>query len=215
MDRVQQIPFDATAAAGSVCTVGEGRGFVIEGNRGRYIITAAHCLPSLPPPVSFSHTEERTFPKLVGPLGSNPMVWAECLFVDPIADVAVLGAPDNQQFPTQSDEYEKLVDGMPVCSVGEAPRKTRGWLFSLEGHWFSCSLQHVGGPLWASDALDGIRGGMSGSPILMDDGKAVGIVVSGGGVEAEDDDDAPTEGGPEPWLVGNLPGWLLREITSS
>jgi hypothetical protein len=24
-------------------------------------------------------------------------VWAECLFVDPIADLAVLGAPDSQE----------------------------------------------------------------------------------------------------------------------
>jgi hypothetical protein len=32
-----------------VITVGHGRGFVIEGAGERLVITAAHCLPSLPP----------------------------------------------------------------------------------------------------------------------------------------------------------------------
>jgi hypothetical protein len=81
----------------AVITVGDGRGFVVEGEREtRLIITAAHCLPSFPLCHGASYLEERTYQALLGPLGEKPTVWTECLFVDPIADIAVLGQPDNQ-----------------------------------------------------------------------------------------------------------------------
>src|SRR6266446_3234706 len=43
--------------------------------------------------MTFSHTEERTYQRLLGELSGEPTVWAECLFADPISDVAVLGPP--------------------------------------------------------------------------------------------------------------------------
>ena len=51
---------------------------------------------------------------------------------------------------------------------------------------------------------------MSGSPIVADDGLAIGIVVTS--------DIAHTEqrsGGPNPSLAANLPGWLLSELTGA
>jgi hypothetical protein len=57
--------------------------------------------------------------------------------------------------------------------------------------------------------MKGIAGGMSGSPIVADDGSAIGIVcTSGGGTDL----DKHIEGGPNPRLVNNLPGWLLRQL---
>jgi len=44
------------------------------------------------------YVEETTYKRLLGPLGGKRTVWAECRFVDPIADIAVLGQPDNQTF---------------------------------------------------------------------------------------------------------------------
>ena len=70
--------------ARSVLTVGGGRGFVVETEReDRFIITAGH-------------TWERTYAKLVGPVGGEPTVWAECVFINPVDDLAVLAPPDNQ-----------------------------------------------------------------------------------------------------------------------
>src|SRR6266850_1656361 len=81
-----------------VLRVGEGRGFLVK--RRRYhdciVITAAHCLPDLPPPHPLAYLEELTYRRLLGPLGTEPTVWAHILFVDPVADIAVLGAPDGQ-----------------------------------------------------------------------------------------------------------------------
>jgi hypothetical protein len=80
----------------AVIRVGDGRGFVVGTDRERFVITAAHCLPRLPPSLSFSFIEERTYAKLLGPIGrKRTPVWAECCFVDPIADLAVLWSPDR------------------------------------------------------------------------------------------------------------------------
>ena len=70
-----------------------------------YVITAAHCLPHLPPALSFSSSSECTYRALLGPLGHEPFLSAECVFVDPIADIAVLGSPDTDTFDTEADRF--------------------------------------------------------------------------------------------------------------
>ena len=86
----------------SVVRVGDGRGFVVELKLGTVVVAAAHCLPILPPAHSASYLEERTYQALLGPLGTQPTVWAECRFVDPVADIAVLGPPDDRFSPTNT-----------------------------------------------------------------------------------------------------------------
>jgi hypothetical protein len=93
-----------------------GRGFVVEVDRNRYVITAGHCLPKLPPAHPFSYLSERTFPNLLGPLGKNTTIFAECLFVDPVADIAILGQPDSQVYE-QAEAYDELVDNAVALSI--------------------------------------------------------------------------------------------------
>lgn len=140
-------------AKSAVVTVGSGRGFVVEGVQERLAVTAAHCLPSdedgrllLPPSHGASYSHERTYAKLLGPLGSTPTLEVECLFVDPIADIAVLGSPDNQVRCDEATAYEELVDSVEPLAITDA--KGPCWLLSLEGEWFDaiaeCGTQ--GGP---------------------------------------------------------------------
>jgi hypothetical protein len=75
----------------------------------RLVITGAHCLPRLPPAHAASAFYERTYQDLLGPLGGDPTVFAECMFVDPVADLAVLGTPDNQDLWEQAEGYDALV----------------------------------------------------------------------------------------------------------
>jgi hypothetical protein len=178
----------------SVVRVGDGRGFVVAGKYDRLIITAAHCLPFFPPCISFSSIEERTYENLLGPLGAEPTVWAECLFVDPIGDIAVLGPPDNQDLSDQHEQYDDLLDPLEPISIADAPAKTAAWLLSLDKQWCQCVVRHVGGPLWFSNATDGIHGGMSGSPVLLRGGSAIAIVCTAGGTDSQ----LHTEGGPNP-----------------
>jgi hypothetical protein len=65
------------------------------------------------------------------------------------------------------------------------------------------------GMLTIYQAVDGIAAGMSGSPIIAEDGSAIGVVCLASGKPG---DDLPTAGGPNPRLMGNLPGWLLAKL---
>jgi hypothetical protein len=205
-----------------VLRVGDGRGFIIDAGHHRHVITAAHCLPELPLADPGCYTEEKTYQRLLGPLDEEPTVWAECLFADPISDVAVLGEPDGQVFFDESDAYEALVDSLepfpvtavpfyslpnlPLLADRNAPA-SQAWLLPLEGPWFPCKVRNKGRWLHLSEAAQYIQGGMSGSPILDDSGAAIGLVsiTSGGNI------DKHTEG-LSPALEASLPGWLLERV---
>jgi hypothetical protein len=150
------------------------------------VVTAAHCLPVLPPAHPASYTEERTYARLLGPLGKRkPTVFAECLFVDPVADLAVLSEPDSQDLSAECDAYQALVAGRPTLRIrARALRQPcHAWLLTLDGRWSGCTVTPSGRiATWLSmsDAeSEAVAPGTSGSPILTDDGCAVGVVSVG------------------------------------
>ncbi len=207
-------------ARASVLTVSAGRGFVVETYRGRLVITAAHCLPHFPPAASTSFLEERTYPGLLGRLGQRePKVWAECVFADPVADVAVLGAPDGQELSDECDVFESFMELTSPLRIGELPakgeppHKCRAQILTLDERWVGCVASHFSHApsLWIEDAAEPIVGGMSGSPILDMKGKAIGVLVCSGGPP----DEPHTVGGPFPRLTESLPRRFLRELTSA
>ncbi len=193
-------------AKAAVVTVGGGCGFVIEHGQERFVITAAHCLPvnergQLPfPAMSISGTDERTIPLLLAPLGGNPAIWAECMFADPIADIAVLGSPSHPDLFDQVRAYRELMATVTPIAIAKA-EDGPAWLLSLDGNWFPCNLNDTEFAFWLSTAGK-IEFGMSGSPIVSADGKAIGIVCTGNGRGGMD--------GPNPNLTVHLPGWLVR-----
>src|SRR5262249_48680971 len=65
-------------------------------------------------------TKERTYGNLLGPLNGGCKVCAECLFVDPIADIAVLGTPDTQAYSEESEAYDQLIDPLPALPIAAA-----------------------------------------------------------------------------------------------
>jgi Trypsin-like peptidase domain len=208
-------PSPAASPKSAVITVGGGRGFVVMGKRrigeyyvtDEYVITAAHCLPHLPPCHACSYTEERTYEGLLAPLGGEPAVWAECLFADPVGDIAVLRSPDGQWNPEAMYPYLELMASTTPVQISDAPQAGLGWLLSLDGRWFQGTFEHIGGPLWLKDLTEEIKDGMSGSPIVSATGEAIGVVC----VSSEVAGVAELDHGPNPRLFYNLPGWLLRE----
>jgi hypothetical protein len=50
-------------------------------------------------------------------------VWTECLFVDPIADIAILGERDNQVLYEEYQKYLELVDAVEPLAIARAPKK--------------------------------------------------------------------------------------------
>jgi hypothetical protein len=91
---------------------------------------------------------ERTYQRLLGPLKSNELtVWAECLFADPISDVAALGAPDSQDLYDEASAYDVLTENASALRIGSG-RSGTGWVLALDGHWIPTRL----------DVLHGMRG---------------------------------------------------------
>jgi hypothetical protein len=167
----------------------------------RYVITAAHCLPYLPPCGNRSSYIERTYRPLLGQLGEAPSVWAELLFADPIADVAILGPPDAGEMAEQREGYEALVEGRQALWIGDLSEDAPVWLMHLDGSWMECRAARGPRGLGLSGAPKGLVSGMSGSPILSQEGRAVGVFVTSGGAPGE----LHTEGGPQVRLTTDLP----------
>jgi hypothetical protein len=220
----------------AVIKIGTGRGFVVAADHERFVITAAHCLPHFPPCMAFSGIEERTYAKLHRPIGGKRTVWGECVFVDPLADVAVLGTPDNQGFDKEVEAYDALVEVTFPLPIGDLPLtsspitlpssftettragkeritappctilgppgvEAEAWLLGLDGQWFRCQVRAGSRGLTILRAAETIAGGMSGSPIVLDNGTAIGVAVANAGASA-------------PFLSRQLPARLLAELAA-
>jgi hypothetical protein len=209
-----------TNAKAAFVRVGDGRGFAVEVpeiSKGdgivepadRFIVTAAHCLPHLPPAHALSYTEERTYHALLGPLGAEPTVSAMCLFVDPVADLAVLCGPDDQVNFRESADHVALMETLYPLPVGAAT-KGEAWLLTLDQRWEACqvSVDQYGArrsSLTILGAKEGVAPGTSGPPIIGRDGRAIGVVTVAGGNHDEN------FGQP---LLTSLPAWLLTALTT-
>jgi len=207
--------------ADSVITVGNGRGFVIEhrvffdfGNglrrlRRKLVLTASHCLPHPPVMPCYSY-QETTYPNLLSPLGEEPSVWADCLFFDPVSDLAILGEPDNQEFGEESDAYARLVDGRKPFKIA-APETGEGYMLALDGVAWQPTPLKVHVTMWGSSLSTGVTlAGQSGSPILDGKGRAVAL-VSVGGEAISNGVRTPMQSWNEPQPIRKLalPPWLL------
>jgi hypothetical protein len=173
----------------------------------RRIVTAAHCLPKLPPAHAASLWHERTYRKLLGSLDSSKNeIAAECQSVDPIADIAVLGRPDGQEPELYEDAtaYDELVDNAPALLIAEA-RSGPGWVLALDKpRWVRTTLCIIVGNYGVSLEMGPNEPGMSGSPILNDAGRAVGIVSVG-----EESDGKNERSAQQPILLRDLPRRML------
>lgn len=211
-----------------VVKVGEGRGFICEfrvSTQGvphnvslplpkflqyRVIVTSAHCLPNLPPAHPGAYTEERTFKNLVATLDGNKKdIWTECLFADPVADIAVLGPPDNQKFVEEPEDYDTWIENTPILSIGNA-RSGTGYMLSLDGKWKPTDLKvdHTIRGVFLSSGPT--TPGQSGSPILNAAGRAVAVVSLGSEITGANGKRENVKAGPQPILRQNLPVWMLR-----
>jgi len=203
---------------GSVVKIGDGRGFVVKhrtripsllsarvlaetGRRTRkfrehrLVVTAAHCLPNLPPAHADSFPGERTW-RLLGTLdGSKTGLFVECLFVNPIADIAVLGPPDlaaDGDVRKDPSAYDELMEAVQPLQIGRAS-SGRGCVLSLDRKWIRTTLEVGEGSRVLR--IGPTEPGMSGSPVLNDAGHAVAVIVMSRW---------------QPILMREFPGWLRR-----
>ncbi|MFZ0799959.1 MAG: trypsin-like peptidase domain-containing protein [Terriglobales bacterium] len=210
--------------ADSVITVGKGRGFIIEhrslsdfGNgfkrlRRKLVVTASHCLPHAPVMPCYSY-QETTYANLLAPLGEEPSVWADCLFFDPVSDLAILGEPDNQELGEESEAYARLVDGRKPFTVA-APETGEGHMLALDGVTWQPTPLEVHATVWGSSLSTGATlAGQSGSPIVDAKGRAVALVSIGSEqVDLSSGSRTNMDAGPQPILKLQLPSWVLKTV---
>src|SRR5579872_1671132 len=194
-----------------VIKVGDGRGFLLHSAHYPHtvVVTAAHCLPSLPPAHPAAFWYERTYPDLLGPLTGERKIWTECMFVDPVNDIAVLGTPEPQELYEQARAYDDVIYNAPVLRLSSNLTKD-GWVMTLDREWVPTPLHVFSGLYGTSLSIGMTKAGMSGSPILNTAGWAVGLVAVGAescAVECE-------KQGPQPILYRHLPGWCLPHLKS-
>jgi hypothetical protein len=184
--------------------VGRGRGFVVEGADGRLVVTAAQCLPHVPPSIIDPILDQRTFGNVLAPLRSELRVSARCLFIDPIGDLAVLGPVEGEEMVAEVRAYETLVQSLAALQVGHVRGEEAALFAARDRCWFQCTASCSGrGPLFVRADAAALSASMPGALIITEDGLAVGIVAS-----AEDQGG----GARQPALADHLPGWLVRDL---
>jgi hypothetical protein len=105
----------------------------------------------------------------------------------------------------KANAYEALVESATSILISSDLEQNHGWLLSPDGNWFQCAVRcGINAQLWLSNSEQPIVGGMSGSPIVSDDGKAMGIVNLGGTITGP--------GTRNTSLFRGLPRWLLPAI---
>lgn len=151
-----------------------------------------------------SYTEENTYLNLLGAIGDSALsIAAECLFVDPVGDLAVLCAPDTHALGDEWEAYEEFAEDRTKLTIGRPTIElTEAWLFSRANRWESCraGLGPFGGRALRIEGVPAIAiaPGTSGSHVVLADGSAVGAVSIGERLN--------------PVLVHHLPGWLLADL---
>lgn len=182
-DRIQ----DQLKAETSIIQVGGGRGFVVADARHKelppLVITAAHCVPLMPPAQLARYLHEQTF-LLLGPLFGKLSVYAEVLFYDPIADVAVLGQPDTQAMYEAAEAYELFLAEYTPLKIAVPSKCGEGFLHDLAGTRQPIKYQCWQGlhkEPWLHVEGYTFNAGMSGSPILNMQGRALAVVSTSSG----------------------------------
>ena len=183
-----------------------GRGILIPG---QMILTAAHCV---------TYTTDGSM--VLGDFFLEDILTAQGMalkaqpvFLDPLADIALLGALDSQEFSKEVSHYEAWCEAILPIPLSEADFPFDSPIpisvYTHRGQWIRgtvCQMSYDANALaWIMTTQ--IEGGTSGSPIVTDDGLIVGVVSHTNETGAE------CMGlTPRPHLT--LPGWALRQIAA-
>jgi hypothetical protein len=182
-----------------------GRGFLVPG---RFVLTAAHCVTigtegemALE---EFSAEEVET---------SDGRIKMATVAVEHVADIAVLGARDEQFYYTDAEAFETWCAQTPslhLCVDDLPPGEPfTVYIYTHREQWLEARATVVRAEV-ASVWLEvpgRIEGGTSGSPIVTERGEVIGIVsisayLPQGGQAV----------GPQPRPTHALPVWVLQQI---
>jgi hypothetical protein len=185
-----------------------------DGARGRGVVVPGHCI------LTAAHCVEYT-PAGALVLGDSCIVEIETmqgslqtqlLAVEPVSDIAVLGALDGQEFwdETQAlDEFCATTPPVPV-SLEDLPllQPFPIYIYTHRGQWLQGRAQLAGHDvpsLWI-EMPEQIEAGTAGSPIVTERGTLIGIVS----MARSETPQGCAGSQPRPHVA--LPVWVLRRI---
>jgi S1-C subfamily serine protease len=171
---------------------------------GRMILTAAHVIQRRDWIVDEHHIEEVE-------IGGRRFK-AEVVAVEPLSDIALVGAPDAQS-SAEALAFEEHLDSIrPVLlCTAEFPlmEKFQVFIRSHQLRWIEGQARQVSlsdGTLFI-DASAGIVGGTSGGPVVTADGLLLSVISTAGGEAGKPMREAIVR---RPHLMA--PGWLARRM---
>ena len=139
------------------------------------------------------------------PRGRRLLVYP--LAVEPVADLAVLGAPDGQRMPKECEAFERFCEATAAIDLATAEypfnEPVPAHVLAHTGRWISGHVKQMApaAPQLVLEADEPIRGRTSGGPVVTTDGLLLGLVSwssEGSGLI------------PRPHLAA--PVWLAREM---
>ena len=189
--------------------IGGGQGVLVPGG---FILTAAHCIKwnGEGAMALGDHFIEKITTKSGARFGVMPIA------VDPVSDIAVLSALDNQEFGEDVESLEQWCETtkpVPLLTKTPPPWKSISVrVLSHRGNWIKGKVTRYGFATASSgcisiEAVSQIEGGTSGGPIVDSRGRLVGVVSHS--TEAKAGDKCT---GSIPLACLALPHWLLLRI---
>jgi hypothetical protein len=195
-----------------------GQGVLVPGN---LIVTAAHCIGWSSEGASMAH--EATLPEPIATAAGQALL-VSVLAVEPVSDIALLGALDEQGFPEEGDAYEawcekttpvRLYTGnLPPDAAERAPCgiPKRTWarrcpsllapahVLTHNKGWITGRVQQMRPDAYTFwlETEESIDGGTSGGPVLAEDGRLPGVVTWAEGPISRPDGAAPV------WAVAKM-----------
>jgi hypothetical protein len=182
-----------------------GRGVVIPGN---LVLTAAHCVAyTTEGAMALGDYDIEELQTIQGSVKCQPLA------VEPVTDIALLGALDVQEFSEDHNAFEAFCDRTTPVPVGleEFPlfHPFPVFLYTHTGRWMQGSALQCAADAWCLQITmpEAIEGGSSGSPMVTEQGELIGIV-------SNTTDGAPSVGmHPRPHL--SLPVWAMRRLQAA
>jgi Trypsin-like peptidase domain len=138
------------------------------------------------------------------PRGRRLLVYP--LAVEPVADLAVLGAPDGQWMPEACAAFEQFCETTGAVALATAEfsfnKPIPAHVFTHTGRWISGRVKQMApdAPRLVLETDEPIKGGTSGSPVVTADGLLLGVASSGNREALI----------PRPHLTA--PAWLARQM---
>jgi len=187
---------------------GRGRGVLVPGN---LVLTAAHCV---------TYTDDARM--ALGDYFIEELQTARGalkvapLAVEPVADMAVLGALDYEEFHQEVEAFETWctqTTPVPLC-IEDVPAREPFpvCIYTHTETWIAARATIVReevASLWL-DVPGQVEGGTSGSPIVTEQGEVIGIVSHFGSEQ-----DGTHCVGLQPRPARALPVWVLEQILAA